>query len=97
MNTIHSVHAKFFLYFFCFDRITNDAREDEMEENLTQVSGMLGNLRNMAIDMGSEIESQNRQVDRINNKVSVAALGTECIKTCLYPCMTVIYIMVQFN
>lgn len=46
-----------------------------MEENLTQVSGMLGNLRNMAIDMGSEIESQNRQVDRINNKVSVAALG----------------------
>lgn len=49
-------------------RITNDAREDEMEENLTQVSGMLGNLRNMAIDMGSEIESQNRQVDRINNK-----------------------------
>ncbi|KAK3093134.1 hypothetical protein FSP39_011526, partial [Pinctada imbricata] len=49
-------------------RITNDAREDEMEENLTQVSGMLGNLRNMAIDMGSEIESQNRQVDRINQK-----------------------------
>ncbi|XP_062587262.1 synaptosomal-associated protein 25-like isoform X7 [Saccostrea cucullata] len=49
-------------------RITNDAREDEMEENLTQVSGMLGNLRNMAIDMGSEIESQNRQIDRINNK-----------------------------
>lgn len=42
-----------------------------MEENLTQVSGMLGNLRNMAIDMGSEIESQNRQIDRINNKVSV--------------------------
>lgn len=44
-----------------------------MEENLTQVSGMLGNLRNMAIDMGSEIESQNRQIDRINNKVSVWA------------------------
>lgn len=68
-----------------------------MEENLTQVSGMLGNLRNMAIDMGSEIESQNRQIDRINNKVSVAVLSTECIKTCLYPCMTVTYIMVQFN
>ncbi|XP_062575596.1 formin-F-like [Saccostrea cucullata] len=41
-----------------------------MEENLTQVSGMLGNLRNMAIDMGSEIESQNRQIDRINIKSS---------------------------
>ena len=44
-----------------------------MEENLTQVSGMLGNLRNMAIDMGSEIESQNRQIDRINAKVMQGA------------------------
>lgn len=49
-------------------RITNDAREDEMEENLLCVSGILGNLRNMAIDMGSEIEYQNRQIDRINYK-----------------------------
>lgn len=55
------------LLFFC--RITNDAREDEMEENLGQVSGMLGNLRNMAVDMGNEIGSQNRQLDRINQKV----------------------------
>lgn len=52
-------------------RITNDAREDEMEENMTQVNTMIGNLRNMAIDMGSELENQNRQVDRINRKVSV--------------------------
>lgn len=51
-------------------RITNDAREDEMESNMGQVSTMVGNLRNMAIDMGSEIESQNRQIDRINVKVS---------------------------
>ncbi len=35
-----------------------------------QVSTMIGNLRNMAIDMGSEIENQNRQVDRINQKVT---------------------------
>lgn len=49
-------------------RITNDAREDEMEENLLCVSGILGNLRDMAIDMGSEIEYQNRQIDRINYK-----------------------------
>lgn len=35
-----------------------------------QVSTMIGNLRNMAIDMGSEIESQNRQIDRVNQKVS---------------------------
>ncbi|XP_071162676.1 synaptosomal-associated protein 25-like isoform X2 [Mytilus galloprovincialis] len=49
-------------------KITNDAREEEMENNLTEVSGMLGNLRNMAIDMGSEITSQNNQLDRISNK-----------------------------
>ncbi|KAH8310802.1 hypothetical protein KR044_003075 [Drosophila immigrans] len=49
-------------------RITNDAREDEMDENLGQVNSMLGNLRNMALDMGSELENQNKQVDRINAK-----------------------------
>uniref|UniRef100_A0A1I8H8I6 Synaptosomal-associated protein n=1 Tax=Macrostomum lignano TaxID=282301 RepID=A0A1I8H8I6_9PLAT len=45
-----------------------DAREDEMDNNLQDVSTMVGNLRNMAIDMGSEIESQNRQLDRIKDK-----------------------------
>lgn len=40
-----------------------------MEQNLSEVSGMIGNLRNMAVDMGSEIDSQNRLVDRINQKV----------------------------
>ncbi|XP_065371148.1 synaptosomal-associated protein 25 isoform X2 [Calliphora vicina] len=49
-------------------RITNDAREDEMDENLGQVNSMLGNLRNMALDMGSELENQNVQIDRINAK-----------------------------
>ena len=34
-----------------------------------EVSNMLGNLRNMAVDMGNEISSQNRQLDRINQKV----------------------------
>lgn len=50
-------------------RITNDAREDEMEDNMGQVNTMIGNLRNMALDMGSELENQNRMVDRINLKV----------------------------
>lgn len=50
-------------------RITNDDREVEMEDNMGQVNTMIGNLRNMAIDMGSELENQNRQVDRINLKV----------------------------
>ena len=36
-------------------KITNDAREDEMEENMEQVSAMIGNLRNMANDMGTII------------------------------------------
>ncbi|XP_068110287.1 synaptosomal-associated protein 23 [Hyperolius riggenbachi] len=49
-------------------RITNDAREDEMDENLQQVGNILGNLKNMALDMGNEIESQNKMIDRINDK-----------------------------
>jgi synaptosomal-associated protein 25 len=49
-------------------KITKDAREDEMEENMGQVPTMIGNLRNMAIDMGQEIGSQNCQLDRINQK-----------------------------
>ncbi|XP_034250414.1 synaptosomal-associated protein 25 isoform X3 [Thrips palmi] len=49
-------------------KITNDAREDEMEENMGQVNTMIGNLRNMALDMGSELQNQNSQIDRINRK-----------------------------
>ncbi|XP_018009382.1 synaptosomal-associated protein 25 isoform X2 [Hyalella azteca] len=45
-------------------RITKDAREDEMEENLGHVNTMIDNLRNMATDMSSEIDNQNRQLDR---------------------------------
>ena len=51
-------------------RINNDAREDEMEENMQAVGGILGNLKSMATDMGSEIEKQNQQLDRINEKVA---------------------------
>lgn len=49
-------------------RITNDAREDEMEDNLTQVGSILGNLKNMALDMGNEIDAQNQQIQRITEK-----------------------------
>ncbi|CAG7832753.1 unnamed protein product [Allacma fusca] len=49
-------------------RITNDAREDEMEENLDLTQRMLGNLRNMAIDMGDTVCKQNDQIDRLNDK-----------------------------
>ena len=69
----------------CF-RITNDDREKEMEENLTQVAGVIGNLKHMAVDMGNEIDQQNQQIDRINTKVNIsvyvrcggARLGTLC-------------------
>ena len=37
---------------------------------MQQVSTMIGNLRNMAQDMGTEVENQNRQLDRINLKVN---------------------------
>ena len=52
------------------DRINNDAREDEMEENMQEVGNILGNLKNMAKEMGDEIETQNKQIDRVTNKVS---------------------------
>jgi hypothetical protein len=41
-----------------------------MEENVGQVNTMIGNLRNMALDMGSELSNQNSQIDRINAKVN---------------------------
>lgn len=50
-------------------RLTNDAREDEMDENIQEVATMVCNLKNMAYDMGTEISNQNRQLDRIKEKV----------------------------
>jgi len=35
---------------------------------MEQVSAMIGNLRNMANDMGGELNNQNAQLDRINAK-----------------------------
>ncbi|KAK2167216.1 hypothetical protein LSH36_31g07018 [Paralvinella palmiformis] len=51
-------------------KITNDAREEEMENNVGEVSSMISNLRNMAIDMGNEIGGQNKQIDRVNQKAT---------------------------
>lgn len=52
-------------------RITNDAREDEMEENMEQVGSIIGNLKNMAIEMGTEIDQQNKSIDRITEKADM--------------------------
>lgn len=40
-----------------------------MDENLEQVGGIIGNLRHMALDMGQEIDTQNRQIERIMEQV----------------------------
>lgn len=53
----------------CIVRITNDAKEEEMEENMKQVNTMIGNLRNMAMDINYEVENQMSQVERISQKV----------------------------
>jgi len=53
-------------------KITNDAREDEMEENMQAVGSVLGNLKSMAADMGGEIDRQNRQLDKIDVMASGA-------------------------
>ena len=57
------------LFIILIYRITNDGREDEMEDNMQQVGSVLGNLKNMAQDMGQEIDRQNRQLDKIGAKV----------------------------
>lgn len=54
---------------FVYYRITNDARETEMDENLGQVNTMIGNLKRMASDMGLELENQNQQIEKISTKV----------------------------
>jgi len=46
------------------------AAEQEMEENMQSVGGMLANLRNMALDMNAEIRDQNEQMDRIAEKAA---------------------------
>ncbi|XP_077422210.1 synaptosomal-associated protein 25 [Vanacampus margaritifer] len=52
-------------------RVTQDAREDEMNDNLAHVGSIVGNLRCMALDMGNEIDSQNVQIQRVEGKAIV--------------------------
>lgn len=39
-----------------------------MEENLTQVGSILGDLKNMALDMGNEIDAQTQQIQKLTEK-----------------------------
>ncbi|XP_065882568.1 synaptosomal-associated protein 23-like [Dysidea avara] len=52
-------------------RVTNDEREDEMDKNLQVVGHVLGNLKGMAQEMGSELDRQNDQIERIDKKAGV--------------------------
>ena len=79
-----ALHKCFYFIFLIVFRITNDDREKEMESNLVEVSGMIGNLRNMAVDMGNEIGSQNRTVDRINQKVGFVRIWIFFLKNRAY-------------
>lgn len=47
-------------------KITNDDIEDKMEENMQQVSTMISNLKNMAIDMENVVTDQNAQIDKVH-------------------------------
>lgn len=66
-NTDHCYSPTHFVL-LC-NRVTNDAREDEMEENLAHVGSIIGNLKSMALDMGNEIDTQNVQIERVQGKV----------------------------
>lgn len=63
------------------ERITNDAREDEMEENMQAVGSVLSNLKEMSQAMGGEIERQNKQLDKIGGKADVAGVNVDRANT----------------
>lgn len=50
-------------------RILNDDGEDEMEENMCYLNTGICNLKNMACDIGSELDSHNETIERINREV----------------------------
>lgn len=56
-------------------KYTNDKEEEEMEKNMEEVSNCIGNLRNMAVDMGNEIGRQNEYIVRIQEMVSGGCLN----------------------
>ena len=72
-------------------RVLNDKRENEMDENLGQVSNVLGSLKHMAMDMGGEIEKQNKQIDSMNLKVNDRVLSFISEALSFYQLRTIAY------
>ena len=49
-------------------RITNDAREDEMEENMEEIGKSLGRLKIMSEVIGDEVTHHSKKIDDIHKK-----------------------------
>uniref|UniRef100_A0A8C1GSB5 Synaptosomal-associated protein n=1 Tax=Cyprinus carpio TaxID=7962 RepID=A0A8C1GSB5_CYPCA len=56
-------------------RITNNDREDEMEDNLRQVGNHVEILKNMALDFDDKIEDHIEKTANINDKVQLLLLN----------------------
>jgi protein transport protein SEC9 len=62
-----------------FEADSDDERmEDEIDRNLDDLSGAAGRLNLLAKATGQEIESQNRLIQRIGDKVCCCGLGINC-------------------
>lgn len=51
---------------------SDDELEDEMDDNLNEISDMTKRLKALGTSMGQEIESQNGRIDRITSKATDA-------------------------
>ncbi|VDM49302.1 unnamed protein product [Toxocara canis] len=51
-------------------RLLNDAKEEEMDSNLKSVDALLENLRDIAVDMNSELSLQETKMDKIKQLVT---------------------------
>ena len=56
-------------------RVMNDSREDEMEDNLKAVADGMEMLKGMALDFGATIDKQNAQIDNITAKGEANEIG----------------------
>lgn len=52
-------------------RILDDAKEDEIERNLDDISDVLDELHMQALTMSGELDTQNRQLAKMEMKIDV--------------------------
>jgi hypothetical protein len=51
---------------------SDDEIEDELDDNLNEISDMTKRLKNLGQSMGQELDNQNQRIDRISDKASAA-------------------------